>query len=312
MAEGQWWAVALTEAVSSEKPLPVVCEGEELVLFRNAAGQAFALEDRCPHRRVPLSPGVLTPGGLQCPYHGWTFDGASGVCREIPNLHADERVPARHAAKAFLVAEADGFIHVWRGSGAPTGVLPSAAYRPAGREYSGSAVVNMAHCNYLETMLDGPECLLAFPCVTITDFFLGEPRRDDKHLVLDHGGVWKGKGIGPAFVRDHPLVLRTRVPLVGGAIFVELLTAAEVPLVTIFIASTANRRGTTSLNWRGFRHAHKIPSAPLAWQLRRAAGRAPFEVLAEVKGASIAALRVAPSLNLTSRTRHEAECRNPR
>lgn len=300
MVKGQWWAVALTEAVGSDKPLPVVCEGEELVLFRNAAGKALALEDRCPHRRVPLSPGVLTSGGLQCPYHGWIFDGTSGVCTEIPNLHADERVPARYAAKAFVVAEANGFVHVWRGSGAPTGVLPSAAYRPVGREYSGSAVVSMVHGNYLEAMLDGPECLLAFPGVTITDFFLGDPRREDGHLVLDRGSVWKGKGIGPAFVRDHPLVLRTRIPLTGGMIIVELLTAAEAPLVTIFVASTANRRGTTSLHWRGFRHVQDISGAPFAWQLRGAAGRAPFEVFAEVKGASLAALRAAPSLDLAA------------
>ncbi|MDB5868722.1 MAG: rieske [2Fe-2S] domain protein, partial [Polaromonas sp.] len=72
-----WWACALSGSVNDKKPLAVVCNGEALVLFRNAAGEAFALEDRCPHRRVPLSLGTVKPGGLQCGYHGWTFDGAS-------------------------------------------------------------------------------------------------------------------------------------------------------------------------------------------------------------------------------------------
>ena len=65
-----------------------------------APGLALALEDRCPHRRVPLSLGEVKDGRLQCGYHGWTFDGASGACTAIPHLTADERVPARYGARA--------------------------------------------------------------------------------------------------------------------------------------------------------------------------------------------------------------------
>jgi len=138
-----WWAMALCEAVKDQVPLAVAFAGEELVLFRNAAGQAFALEDRCPHRRVPLALGRVVESGLQCGYHGWTFDGASGGCTQIPNLHTDERVPARYAARAFAVSEANGFVHVWLGEGAPQGQLPSSDYQPGGREFTGSTIVNM-------------------------------------------------------------------------------------------------------------------------------------------------------------------------
>ena len=291
---GRWWVVALSEAVHGDKALAVTCEGEQLAVFRDGRGVVFALEDRCPHRRVPLSPGPVKAGGLQCPYHGWTFDGATGLCNDIPNLRRDERVPARYAVRAFPAAEANGFIHVWRGAGTPAAVLPGASYRAAGREQTGSAVANIAFEQYLDVMLDGPECLVSFPGVHITDFFLGDPRRDGEHLVLDRGAVWKCKGNGPAFVRDHSLWVRTRVPLRGGDIRVELLSADEEPLVTIFIAASENRRGTTSLVWRGFRHA---TAAPLSWRWRmaRAIGRAPFAIFPHIDGAAVAALEVAPS-----------------
>lgn len=294
MEKGHWWTVALTEQLAGAKPLAVVCDGRQLALFRNADGQAFALDDRCPHRRVLLSPGVVKPGGLQCPYHGWTFDGASGKCVDIPNLRRDEKIPAA-TVRAWPVAEANGFIHVFAGEGEAHDRLPAAAYRPQGREYTGSAVAGIAFDEYLDVMLDGPECLLAFPGVLITDFFLGEPRRDGAHLVLDRGAVWRGRGLGPAFVSDHPLLVRTRVPLAGGDIRVELLNAGEEALVTVQVAATANRRGTTSLAWRGFAHA-RAHAGPLGWRLRRLAGRAPFAVFGTIDGRAIAALEKAPSL----------------
>lgn len=292
---GQWWTVALSEQLAGAKPLAVVCDGEQLALFRNAGGQAFALEDRCPHRRVLLSPGVVKPGGLQCPYHGWTFDGASGKCTDIPNLRRDEKIPPA-AVRCYPVAERNGFVHVFAGEGETHELLPAAAYRPQGREYTGTAVAGIAFDEYLDVMLDGPECLLAFPGVLITDFFLGEPRRDGAHLVLDRGAMWKGQRLGPAFVSDHPLLVRTRVPLAGGDITVELMDAAEEALVTVQVAATANRRGTTGLAWRGFAHAG-ASTGPLRWRLRRLAGKAPFTVFGNIEGRAIAALENAPSLS---------------
>lgn len=296
MSTGQWWIVALSEQLAPGKTLATVCDGQQLALFRNSAGAVFALEDRCPHRRVPLSPGRVKQNGLQCPYHGWTFDGGNGRCTDIPNLRRDEKIPPA-AVAAYPVAELNGFVHVFAGADAPgttpVATLPGAAYRATGREYTGSAVVGIGFTHYLDLMLDGTHCLLGFPGVAITDFFMGDPRFDDGYLVLDRGAVWAGKGIGPAFVRDHPLLVRTRVPLAGGDITAELLDADENPLATVRIAASANLRGTTSLVWRGFAHARS--GVPLAWRLRRFAGRAPFTVRTAIDAAAVALVEAAPS-----------------
>ena len=296
-----WWACALSESVNDKKPLAVVCNGEALALFRNASGEAFALEDRCPHRRVPLSLGTVKPGGLQCGYHGWTFDGGTGACTTIPNLRDTERVPPRYGTRAYPVAEANGFVHVGLGGpglGRPTQCLPSAGYQPQGREFTGAATVNMAHGEYLAAMLDGPDCLLAFDGVRMTDFFLGDSRREGDSLVLDRGAVWKKQMLPSNFVVDYPLIVRTTLALAGGAVQVNLLDVDESPVVTVLMGVSPSRRGTTTLCWRGFWHAARLAGAPLRWRTARALGKPPFEVFHDIKGAAIAALLVVPSREL--------------
>jgi nitrite reductase/ring-hydroxylating ferredoxin subunit len=292
---GAWWAVALSEAVGTLKPLAAVFDGQELVLFRNSEGVAVALEDRCPHRRVPLSIGHVKGGHLQCAYHGWTFNGSSGACTSIPNLGEKERVPAQYAARSFPVREAHGFVLVWLGAGAPSGELPVADYQPSGREYTGASVVSLACGDYLTAVFDGPQALLALDGVRITDFFLGDARADGDCLVLDRGAVWQGQGPEPSFVTDYPLIVRTTVALAGGAVQVQLLTAQEQPVLTLQLALGANRRGTTSLCWRGFANDTLVSRAPLRWRLARLLGRAPFQVFSEINGAALAALLVQPS-----------------
>ncbi len=60
-------------------------------MYRDSVGTVRALANRCPHRRLPLSMGRVIPDGLQCGYHGWTFDGATGRCTLIPNFQPEEK-----------------------------------------------------------------------------------------------------------------------------------------------------------------------------------------------------------------------------
>lgn len=47
-------------------------------------GLAVAMLDRCPHRDVSLSDGVVKDGTLVCPGHFWRFDLASGERTDRP------------------------------------------------------------------------------------------------------------------------------------------------------------------------------------------------------------------------------------
>ena len=84
--------------------------GDDLVLFRDADGQAAVLEDRCCHRGAPLTEGDLLPSGIQCGYHGLVFD-RTGACVEIPR---EEPNPA-FRVRAYPVVERQHGIWVWMG-----------------------------------------------------------------------------------------------------------------------------------------------------------------------------------------------------
>lgn len=94
-----------------ERPLAVTIQGVRVVLFRDERGTARAIGDRCAHRGIPLSKGRVKSGCIECPYHGWTYDG-DGSCVHIPDLEAPMRIPARARVPAFETRESHGFVWV--------------------------------------------------------------------------------------------------------------------------------------------------------------------------------------------------------
>ena len=82
-----------------------------MVLWRDKDGKVSALIDMCCHRGAPLSIGKVTDQGLECGYHGLTFD-AGGTCVLIPG---QPRIPERARVRSFPVVEQDGFVWLWMG-----------------------------------------------------------------------------------------------------------------------------------------------------------------------------------------------------
>lgn len=56
--------------------------GIDVALFRNSAGEVFALLDRCPHKGGPLSQGIVFGRSVACPLHNWTIGLDSGCAKE--------------------------------------------------------------------------------------------------------------------------------------------------------------------------------------------------------------------------------------
>ncbi len=105
------WYVAAWGHELGDRPLARTILGEPLVLCRSADGAAFALEDRCCHRNFPLSKGTRVPEGIQCGYHGFTFD-RTGRCIRIPGQKV---VPPCAAVRAWPVVEQWRWVWVWMG-----------------------------------------------------------------------------------------------------------------------------------------------------------------------------------------------------
>jgi len=77
-----WHPIGIASDAASV-PRRIVALGEELILFRDAAGRPGLLHPRCAHRGASLFSGKVEEGGLRCCYHGWMFD-VEGHCVDQP------------------------------------------------------------------------------------------------------------------------------------------------------------------------------------------------------------------------------------
>eukprot|EP00624_Nannochloropsis_granulata_P003534 evm.model.NODE_27969_length_46271_cov_24.043224.5 len=115
----QWWPICFTSVTDKLKPYPFELLSIPIVIWWDPVGECWnTVEDTCPHRLAPLSEGRIdsSNGCLECPYHGWTFEGKKGACTRIPQLEDDDPSPETRAAArvaAYPTTVAQGIIWVW-------------------------------------------------------------------------------------------------------------------------------------------------------------------------------------------------------
>lgn len=105
------WYVAGWSRDFGQDLRPLEITGQRLVMFRDSTGTVKALEDRCPHRLLPLSKGKRIGDTIQCGYHGMTFDG-DGLCTRVPG---QDNTPKNAYVERFAVAEKHDIVWVWMG-----------------------------------------------------------------------------------------------------------------------------------------------------------------------------------------------------
>ena len=49
-----------------------------IAVFRTAESEAYAIEDKCPHKAGPLSQGIVHGKAVTCPLHNWVVSLESG------------------------------------------------------------------------------------------------------------------------------------------------------------------------------------------------------------------------------------------
>jgi len=84
---------------------------QPIVLYRDSTGKVGALEDRCCHRGAPLTHGSVVEAGLQCGYHGLTYD-TNGKCVVVPG---QKNIPKDAGVQSFPVVEKNKNVWIWMG-----------------------------------------------------------------------------------------------------------------------------------------------------------------------------------------------------
>jgi phenylpropionate dioxygenase-like ring-hydroxylating dioxygenase large terminal subunit len=108
-----WYPAEQSGNIGSE-PIKRRMLGQDFVLWRDSDGKVNCLSNTCVHRGGSLSGGRVNNGLIQCPYHGWRFDG-EGNCKAIPSLGPNPKIPARTRIDAYPVVERYGLAFCFLG-----------------------------------------------------------------------------------------------------------------------------------------------------------------------------------------------------
>jgi len=165
------WYAAAWEREIGEAPYATRILGHDVAIFRGASGTYAALDDACPHRKVPLSMGRVKGDDLECGYHGLIFD-CAGTCVRTPT---GDRPPQGSNVRSYPIEPRYGLLWMWMGDpmrADPDDIFPAEHWGdPAWGRTDGDDMVFA--CNYLH----------------ISDNLL-----DPSHVAWVHPGSFAGDG----------------------------------------------------------------------------------------------------------------------
>ncbi|MCC5989805.1 MAG: aromatic ring-hydroxylating dioxygenase subunit alpha [Pararhodobacter sp.] len=215
------WYVAAWDHEITRSLTPCRLLDEPVVLYRSTAGQVVALEDACPHRKLPLSMGRLKGDEVECGYHGLTFD-AAGTCTRVPGA---ERIPHRACVKSYPAVERYGLVWLWMGDPAladPAKIIEVAHWdNPAWGVNRGDSM--HVACNYLY----------------VTDNLL-----DPSHVAWVHQGSFGGAG-------TDEVALQTDVHEKGVTVSRWLMDTPPAPFYAPYLTFSGNcdRKQHYEVHW---------------------------------------------------------------
>ncbi len=162
-----WYFAALSRDLKRGRMQSREILGQAVVLGRTDAGAPFAMGDVCPHRGALLSAGRMRreadgSASVQCPYHGWRYGAADGVCKAIPSLADEGKIDiARIGVRHYPTAESQGMVFIWvssdpRFTGEPPDPPPHFPGVVGGAPKAVAAMDFDIHIDHAATMLVDP------------------------------------------------------------------------------------------------------------------------------------------------------------
>ena len=76
-----WIDIAKLADIPRQGARVVKTDTADIAVFRTVGDQVFALKDECPHRKGPLSQGIVHGTTVTCPLHNWKIDLCSGAAK---------------------------------------------------------------------------------------------------------------------------------------------------------------------------------------------------------------------------------------
>jgi len=97
-----WIEIASLDDIPRLGARVVKTDTVEIAVFRTMRDEIFALKDECPHRKGPLSQGIVHDTTVTCPLHNWKIDLSSG----------EAKAPDQGCARHYPVKVEEGRIYL--------------------------------------------------------------------------------------------------------------------------------------------------------------------------------------------------------
>jgi phenylpropionate dioxygenase-like ring-hydroxylating dioxygenase large terminal subunit len=107
-----WWPVCLSSDLSPGDIKGIEFLSGRIVAFRGEDGAAHVTSAWCPHMGTDLTVGKVIGNEIQCAFHNWRFDGATGRCM---GAKWAKKVPDRAQVFAFPTCEKWGLVWAFNG-----------------------------------------------------------------------------------------------------------------------------------------------------------------------------------------------------
>jgi nitrite reductase (NADH) small subunit len=77
-AKAKWVDIGPLDAIPVRGARLVKTASGCIAVFRTSDDEAFAVEDKCPHKAGPLSQGIVHGKSVTCPLHNWVISLETG------------------------------------------------------------------------------------------------------------------------------------------------------------------------------------------------------------------------------------------
>lgn len=107
-----WYKVAESRDVPKGTIKSLQFCGKEIVIFRTDDGKASVADAICPHLGAHLGDGKIVKDCIECPFHGYQFNGVDGKCTYVP--YSKHRI--NQGIRVWKVHEVNHGIYIWNDS----------------------------------------------------------------------------------------------------------------------------------------------------------------------------------------------------
>jgi vanillate O-demethylase monooxygenase subunit len=192
----QWYCAAFGHELR-QTPMARMFLNEPVVMYRRTDGAPVAFEDRCCHRRAPLSAGKVEGDNLRCGYHGLVYE-PSG---EVIWAPGQDHLPQGARVRRYPIVEKHGWIWIWMGDAALADSQTAPAYDkyddPAWASYCELIPVKSNYFLVVDNLLD----LSHLPFLHAAT--IGSPEDTNPKLTWERGsdsikGVRIARGLSPS------------------------------------------------------------------------------------------------------------------